>query len=107
MSAVRYTLMSLGKEEVLHLAKLSRIDLQPEEVERFASQLSSILDYVGKLREVDVDVAKEAVANITGLENVLREDELHACTPEERERIVAQFPMRQGDLLKTRGVFSE
>ncbi|MDO8599250.1 MAG: Asp-tRNA(Asn)/Glu-tRNA(Gln) amidotransferase subunit GatC [bacterium] len=97
--------MALTRDEVLHLAKLCRIDLSDEEVDRFASQLSGVLDYVGKLREVDVDVAKEAVANITGLENVMREDELHACTPEERERILAQFPMREGDLLKTRGVF--
>lgn len=99
--------MALTREEVLHLAKLCRINLQPEEVERFASQLSSILEYVGKLQEVDVDIAKEAVANITGLENVMREDELRGCPPEERERIVAQFPARHGDLLKTRGVFGE
>lgn len=99
--------MNLSREEVLHLAKLCRIDLAPEEVDRFASQLSSILEYVGKLQEVDVDIAKEAVANITGLENVLREDEVRACAPEERERIVSQFPARQGDLLKTRGVFGE
>lgn len=99
--------MTLTKDEVLHLAKLCRIDLAPEEVEKFASQLSSILEYVGKLQEVNVDVAKEAVANITGLENVMREDEVRGCPLEERERIVAQFPARQGDLLKTRGVFSE
>ncbi len=99
--------MTLTRDEVLHLAKLCRIDLTDEEVDRFTLQLSGVLDYVGKLREVDVDVAKEAVANITGLENVMREDELHGCTPEERERILAQFPMREGDLLKTRGVFSE
>lgn len=97
--------MALTKEEVLHLAKLCRIDLKDEEVDRFASQLSSILEYIGQLREVDVDVAKEAVANITGLENVFRDDELHACTPEERERIVDQFPARAGDLLKVPGVF--
>ncbi|MDO8622275.1 MAG: Asp-tRNA(Asn)/Glu-tRNA(Gln) amidotransferase subunit GatC [bacterium] len=97
--------MALTRDEVLHLATLCRIDLKDEEVDRFATQLSSILEYVGKLREVDVDVAKEAVANITGLENVLREDELHGCTPEERERIVAQFPLREGDLLKVPGVF--
>lgn len=97
--------MSLTHDEVLHLAKLCRITLAPEEVERFASQLSSVLDYVGKLKEVDVDITTEAVANITGLENIMRDDELHGCTPEERERIVAQFPMRERDLLKTRGVF--
>lgn len=100
-------LMALTREEVLHLSRLCRIDLSDDEVDRFASQLSSILDYVGKLQEVDVDVEQEAVANITGLENVMREDEVRACTPEERERILEQFPMREGDLLKTRGVFSE
>ncbi len=98
--------MGLTTDEVLHLAKLSRIVLPPEEVERFASQLSSILEYVGKLREVEVD-PKDAVANITGLENVMRDDELRGCTPEERERILVQFPMREGDLLKTHGVFAE
>ena len=98
--------MSLTNDEVLHLAKLCRIDLQPEEVDRFASQLSSILDYLGQLQEVDVAGIPE-YEHITGLENVMREDELHGCTPEERERILAQFPIREGDLLKTRGVFSE
>jgi len=97
--------MALSTDEVLHLAKLSRIDLKDEEVEQFASQLSSILEYVGQLKEVDVDVEREAVANITGLENVLREDEVRACPPEERERIRQQFPMREGDALKTPGVF--
>lgn len=99
-------MMTLTRDEVLHLAQLCRITLQPEEGDRFAQQLSSVLEYVGKLQEVDVDVATEAVANITGLENVMRDDAVRACTAEERERMLAQFPMREGDLLKTRGVFS-
>lgn len=98
--------MALTRDEVLHLAKLCRIDLKPEEVDVFASQLSSIVEYVGQLQEVDVAGIPE-YEHITGLENIMREDELRGCTPEERERIVAQFPMREGDLLKTRGVFSE
>ena len=98
--------MALTTDEVLHLAKLCRINLLPEEVEKFTSQLSAILAYVDQLREVDVKPA-DAVAHITGLEDVFREDELHGCTPEERTRILAQFPMREGDLLKTRGVFAD
>lgn len=104
---LRYPHMALSKDEVLHLAKLCRIDLASEEVDRFALQLSAILDYVGQLRDVDVDVGQGAVANITGLENIMREDEVHVCTTEERDRIVGQFPMREGDLLKTPGVFGE
>ncbi|MFH1099047.1 MAG: Asp-tRNA(Asn)/Glu-tRNA(Gln) amidotransferase subunit GatC [Candidatus Uhrbacteria bacterium] len=98
--------MSLTRDDVLHLATLCRIELQPEEVEKFASQLSAILAYVDQLAEVDTNDAN-AVANITNVENAMRDDELRQCPPEERVRILAQFPMREGDLLKTRGVFSK
>ncbi|MDO8462878.1 MAG: Asp-tRNA(Asn)/Glu-tRNA(Gln) amidotransferase subunit GatC [bacterium] len=99
--------MTLSTTDVHHLAKLARIDLTDAEVEQFAGQLSTILDYVSQLQEVDVDVQREAVANISGLENVMREDELHGCTPEERERILDQFPLREGDLLKTLGALGK
>ncbi|MFH1430784.1 MAG: Asp-tRNA(Asn)/Glu-tRNA(Gln) amidotransferase subunit GatC [Candidatus Uhrbacteria bacterium] len=97
--------MVLSKDEVLHLAQLSRIDLEDAEAEQFAGQLSSIIAYVDQLKEVDVDVASEAVANVSGLENVMREDELHGCSPDDRERVLDAFPMRKDDLLRTRGVF--
>ena len=45
--------MALSKKEVLKVATLSRIRLSDGEVERFASQLSGILGYVDKLRELD------------------------------------------------------
>ena len=96
--------MTLTRDSVLHLANLCRINLPAEEVDRFASQLSAVLDYVAQLQEVEIS-SGDAVANITMLENVMREDAFRACTPEERARILAQFPMREGDLLKTRGVF--
>ena len=97
--------MQLTNDDVRHLAKLCKLDLSDAEAEQYAGQLSEILEYVGKLQEVDVDVEREAVASITGMENIMRDDELHGCTKEDRERILSQFPMRDGDLLKTRGVF--
>jgi aspartyl-tRNA(Asn)/glutamyl-tRNA(Gln) amidotransferase subunit C len=97
--------MELTVEEVQHLAKLCKLEVEDEAAERYAKQLSEVLEYVGKLREVEVDIESEAVASVTGLENVMREDELHGCTAEERERILDQFPLREDDLLKTRGVF--
>lgn len=62
-------------EQVKHIAKLSRLELSKEEEEKFSGELSSILDYVGELSEVETkDV--EPMANITGLSNVSREDEV-------------------------------
>jgi len=66
--------MPLSKEEVLKVGTLSRIRLTDEEVNRFASQLSSILDYVGKLGELDTD-ATEPLAHALPIHNVLRQDE--------------------------------
>ena len=66
--------MPLSKEEVLKIGTLSRIRLSDEEVDRFASQLSSILDYVGKLGELDTD-ATEPLAHALPIHNVLRKDE--------------------------------
>jgi len=66
--------MPLSKEQVLKVGTLSRIRLTDEEVDRFASQLSSILDYVGKLGELDTD-ATEPLAHALPIHNVLRKDE--------------------------------
>ena len=66
--------MVLSKDEVLKVGALSRIRLTDDEVERFAGQLSSILDYVDKLNEPDTS-GVEPLAHALPLHNVLREDE--------------------------------
>ena len=80
----------LSHDDVRHIAKLARLNLSDEEVEKFAKELTSILKYVDKLQEVDTkDV--EPTAQVTGLTNAFREDavcesdatpeELLACSP--------------------------
>lgn len=96
--------MALSKEEVLKIAQLARLELKEDEVEKFRTQLSGILDYVGQLSKVDT-TGIEPIAQITGLQNVVREDIVHVQEPEVREAIMGQFPKRKGDLLETLGVF--
>lgn len=67
--------MALTTEQVRHIAKLAHLTLTEDEVKRFTVELSSILDYVAKLQEVDTS-SVEAAGQITGLSGVLREDEL-------------------------------
>ncbi|MCL5410539.1 MAG: Asp-tRNA(Asn)/Glu-tRNA(Gln) amidotransferase subunit GatC [Patescibacteria group bacterium] len=65
----------LDISQIEHIAKLSRLKLTDEEKKLYSEQLSSVLDYVEQLSLVDTkDV--EPTANITGLKNVLREDEV-------------------------------
>ena len=63
----------LTRDAVLKLAKLSRLKLTNEEVERFSEELSSILDYVRTLDKVDTG-GLEPTYQVTGLKNVMRED---------------------------------
>lgn len=96
--------MALTKDEVLHIAKLARLELKKEEVEKFRTQLSEILEYVGQLQKVDT-TGIEPISQITGLQNVVREDLVRGCDGETREEMLKQFPKRKGDLLETLGVF--
>lgn len=96
--------MALTKDEVLHIAKLARLELKEEEVEKFRTQLSEILEYVGQLQKVDTK-GIEPIAQITGLQNVVREDLVRGCESEVREAMLKQFPKRKDDLLETLGVF--
>ncbi len=48
----------LNKEEVKHIAKLARLGLTESEIEKYQKELSSILDYIEKLKEADVSKAE-------------------------------------------------
>lgn len=64
----------LTREDVLKLAKLSRLKLSDAEVEKLSAELSEILSYVEQLDDVDVD-GLEPTYQVTGLKNVMRPDE--------------------------------
>jgi aspartyl-tRNA(Asn)/glutamyl-tRNA(Gln) amidotransferase subunit C len=66
--------MGLSNDEVLHVAHLGRIRLSDAEVAKFADQLSSIVEYVNQLAELDTD-GVEPLAHALPVRNVLREDE--------------------------------
>lgn len=61
------------KIDTPHVAKLANLPLKPEEKNKFKKQLSEILSYVEKLKEVDTKNV-EITSQVTGLESVTRED---------------------------------
>ena len=88
---------SISKQQIEHIAKLARIELTEKEKEKFTKELSSILDYVEKLDQVDTKNV-EPIKQVTGLENVVRDDEkLRTSNPELRTKILKQAPRRKGD----------
>lgn len=65
--------ISLDQESVKRVAKLARINLKGDEAKRFASQLTDVLEYVNRLKEVDVSNVVP-ISQVTGLENIVRKD---------------------------------
>ncbi len=67
--------MAISKEEVQHIASLARLRFSDEEEDRMADEMSSLLDYVDKLREVDT-AGVPPMSHVLTEENVFREDEV-------------------------------
>jgi aspartyl-tRNA(Asn)/glutamyl-tRNA(Gln) amidotransferase subunit C len=65
----------LSRDDVLKLARLSRLRLSDEEIEKFRGELSEILEYVEILNKVDT-TGLEPTSQVTGLKNVMRKDEV-------------------------------
>jgi aspartyl-tRNA(Asn)/glutamyl-tRNA(Gln) amidotransferase subunit C len=86
--------VSIDREQVRHVARLARLALTDAEEQRFASQLSHVLDYIEKLRAVDVSgVEPLSFAGEVSAEEAaraLRPDEVQPSLP--RERALAAAP---------------
>lgn len=96
--------MKLTKKEVEHVALLARLKISEAEKDLFLGQLSSILNYVGQLQEINTDNVLET-SQVTGIKNALREDAIEDSSKGTRERILKNAPEIEDDLIKTKCVF--
>ena len=89
--------MAISRQEVLHVAKLARLALTEEEIERFGAQLSAILEAVGKVSELDL-AGVEPTAHPLELANVCAEDEPRP--PLSVDEALANAPDREDDAFR-------
>lgn len=95
----------ISNEDILHLAKLARLQVPEADVAGYRTDLEAILGYVNKLKELDTEGVPE-MAHADGAQNVWREDVAAACPADEREAMIKAFPVRSGDLLEVQAVFA-
>jgi aspartyl-tRNA(Asn)/glutamyl-tRNA(Gln) amidotransferase subunit C len=93
----------LTKEEVKHIAALARIGLNDGEIEKFSKEISSILDWVEQLKEVDVS-GVEPTAHITGMKNIDRKDEVEEFGSLGREAILRNAPEVKNGSIKVKSI---
>ena len=89
--------MAIGRDEVLHVARLARLDLREEEIERLTSELGAILDAVSKVSELDLENV-EPTSHPLDVVNVWAEDEPVPSLP--LEEVFANAPARERDLFR-------
>jgi len=95
--------MPLSKEEIKHIAKLARLDLTDAELEKYGGQLSDVLNYIDQLKEVEVK-GVEPTAQVTGQENVLREDKIEDWNEKEIEEALTDAPEKEDRFIKVKRV---
>ena len=92
----------LTQKDVLKLAALAKLKLSDSEIESFTSELDQILQYVELLKDVDVS-GLEPTNQVTGLTNVMREDEISAYVAS-AEELLKNVPHREKNLIKVKRV---
>jgi aspartyl-tRNA(Asn)/glutamyl-tRNA(Gln) amidotransferase subunit C len=71
----------LSRDQVLHVARLARLELSEEELERHAGELSKVVDWIDKITELGDLEDVPPTSHVVALTNQLRADEPHASLP--------------------------
>jgi aspartyl-tRNA(Asn)/glutamyl-tRNA(Gln) amidotransferase subunit C len=96
----------LQRAQVLHVAKLARLELSDEEVERMAAELSNVLDHIEKIRELDLDDVAPT-SHVAEVAAPLRADEPVSCLPPELALASAPEPVEGGFGVPSPGAASQ
>jgi aspartyl-tRNA(Asn)/glutamyl-tRNA(Gln) amidotransferase subunit C len=94
----------ISKKEVQHVAKLARLGLTFKEIEKFQGELSKILDYIEKLKEVDISKVK-ITSHPLEIENVVREDKEDKKLKIEKGKLIKLMPEKKNGYLKVKSIF--
>jgi aspartyl-tRNA(Asn)/glutamyl-tRNA(Gln) amidotransferase subunit C len=93
--------MKVSREEVLHIARLARVNLAEEEITRLSEQLSKLLETFEVLQRVDTEGVPPTAQSVS-LQSVMRDDQVAPSLPP--DEILANAPRREGDCFRVRAV---
>ena len=89
--------MSVGKEELLHIAKLADLKVDDNEIEKYIKNLDDILDYVKILEKVPINDLDETIGANDNF-NVFRKDEVKEFS--NRQGLLENAPEKERDMYK-------
>lgn len=95
---------AITPDEVRHVARLARLELTEEEVERFTRQLGDILQAAARLQELDTEGVDPTFYPLP-LQNVMRPDEVRPSLP--REQVLRNAPEQEQHMFKVPRIIEE
>lgn len=87
----------ITRDDVQKLAQLSSLQLADDEVDSLAADIENIIGYIQQLGELDTS-GVEPTYQVTGLENVMRDDEVHTDVP--REQLLGLAPQARDNQIQ-------
>jgi aspartyl-tRNA(Asn)/glutamyl-tRNA(Gln) amidotransferase subunit C len=96
--------MKLTREEVLHIARLARLGLAEDEIDRLGGQLSHLLEHFQVLQQVDTEGVPPTAQSVE-LKSVMRDDAIAPSLPP--EDVLANAPRREEDFFRVKPVLEE
>ncbi len=94
----------IDKEQVKHLADLAQLELTDEELDKFSEQLTSILGYIDRIK--DVELSEDVQRNFKKV-NTFREDENPHEAGEDREAILDEMPETENNMLVVKKILNK
>ena len=89
--------MAVSREEILHIAKLSDLKIEENEIDEYAKNLEDILDFVKVLNSVDTENIEESIGTLNNV-NVFRKDEVKEF--EDKEALLQNAPEKENGMFR-------
>lgn len=98
----------MKKEDIQHLANLSRLELTDEELEKYSSEFDSILEYVDKIKELKEsgEESESAFTSFGVTRNVFREDDDIQNGGEYTDKILEEAPDTKDGFVKVKKILN-
>ena len=96
----------ITSDDVRKVAKLCRLEIPEDDIEKYSNQLEGILEYIAQLERIDtlnVPPTTRAVEVV----NVFREDTIVSSSSDVRDKILDQAPQREGEFFRVPKILSE
>ena len=89
--------MAVGREEILHIAKLANLNIKDDEIDEYAKNLEDILNFVTVLNNVNTEKIEESIGTVNNV-NVFRKDEIKEFG--DREILLQNAPEQEDGMFR-------